>query len=373
MDYPKTARAALLTEFREPVEVRDVETPAELEPGALLVRVTTASVCGTDVHTWLGGAFTANRDNLPSVMGHEMVGEVVAFGDGPQTDSVGQPLAVGDRVLWTHAPCGTCYYCSVGRSPSLCTARRSYGRLRVTAFPHLTGGFAEYCYVFPTSGRVRVPANVPDSLAAPASCALRTVVHLLERVGAVDPDQSVVVQGTGPLGLYAVALLKQRGVDNIVAVGAPDERLELATAYGAAEVVSVERYPDPVERERAVLQTTAGGRGADVVLEMSGAPAAFTEGIRLVAPGGRYGIAGQTSVTEVPVDPSLVVRRQLSVIGALSAHVGHYWKALELLSATRDKVDWEAMVGTPRPLAQVTEAMNDMRRGVMKPLIDPQA
>lgn len=371
MPIPSSSRAALLREFGRPVTVEDVPVPAELEPGSLLVRVTMASVCGTDVHIWEGGAFTANAANLPQVMGHEMVGEVVAFGDGPRSDSLGRPLAVGDRVVWTHAPCGRCFHCTVDRQPSLCSHRRSYGRLPAAAFPHVTGGFAEYCYVFPEAGRVRVPDDVPDTWAAPASCALRTVVHVLEQVGTLHPHESVVVQGAGPLGLYATAMLHHLGAGSIIVLGAPDVRLDLATAYGATGTVSVEHLPEARERNEAVRRLTPDGRGADVVLELSGARSAFGEGLELLRPGGRYGVAGQTNAVDLSIDPSVIVRKQLTVRGVLSAHVGHYWKALEFLRQTRNSVDWDALVTTPVGLGQVTEAMRSMKHGVLKPLIDP--
>ncbi|MCW2843537.1 MAG: Threonine dehydrogenase [Nocardioides sp.] len=373
MNYPLRSRAALLTAFGTPTTVESVDVPQELEAGAILARVLRASVCGTDVHTWLGSGFTADQKNLPSIMGHEMVGEVVAFGDGPQVDSIGQSLAPGDRIVWTHAPCGHCYYCGVGRSPSLCLNRQSYGRVSVNSFPGLTGAFAEYCYVFPTSGRVKVPDEVPDDWAAPSSCALRTVVHLLERVGVVESHESVVVQGTGPLGLFAVAMLHHTGIQHITAVGAPGPRLEIAKAYGASQLISLEEVPDPAARAGLVRDATRGSRGADVVLEMSGAPQAYSEGLELLAPGGRFGVAGQTSSERVPVDPSLVVRKQLTVVGALSAHVGHYWKALEFLKESRGQFDWDAMLTPATGLDGLTQAMQAMRNGVMKPLIDPQA
>lgn len=372
MSYPKSSRVALLKEFGEPVGVASVDVPKKIEPRAILVRVLMASVCGTDVHTWLGGAFTSNKKNLPSVMGHEMVGEIVAFGEGERIDSLGQSIGIGDRILWSHAPCETCFYCTVEHEPSLCLYRKSYGRLPVHDYPYLTGGFAEYCYVFPGSGRVRVPEEVPDSWATAASCALRTPIHLLESIGEVSPEQSVVVQGTGPLGLYSVALLNYRGITNVIAIGAPDSRLEIARKYGAREVVSVEFMPTAEERVRYVRELTPRGAGGDVVLEMSGAPNAITEGLEIVGPGGRYGIAGQTTRGIVEIDPSVFVRKQIEVVGALSAHIGHYWKALEFLRQSKGRFDWDSMLSEPVGLGELTSAMKSMQQGVMKPLVDPQ-
>jgi threonine dehydrogenase-like Zn-dependent dehydrogenase len=166
-------------------------------------------------------------------------------------------------------------------------------------------------------------------------------------------------------------MLHQRGVHEIVAIGAPNARLTLAESYGARHLVSVETVPDAGERADIIRGFTPAGRGADVVLEVSGARTAVPEGLDFIAAGGRYGIVGQTNPTSVEIDPSIFVRKQISAHGALSAHVGHYAKALDFLRQTKGRFDWDAMFTAPVGLHQVTEAMEDMRRGVMKPLIDP--
>jgi D-arabinose 1-dehydrogenase-like Zn-dependent alcohol dehydrogenase len=104
MSLPKTARAAVVAEYGKPIEIRELPVPqeAELEPGALLVRVDVASICGSDVHQWDGMTQALAPASLPIVLGHEMMGTVVVFGPGPREDSIGQPLAEGDRILWTH-------------------------------------------------------------------------------------------------------------------------------------------------------------------------------------------------------------------------------------------------------------------------------
>jgi len=85
------------------------------------------------------------------VLGHEMMGTVVAFA-GPREDSIGQPLAEGDRILWTHVYCGQCHECRVQHTPTLCRRKKQYMRTNCERFPYLVGGFAQYCYVFPPSG-----------------------------------------------------------------------------------------------------------------------------------------------------------------------------------------------------------------------------
>jgi len=235
-DLPKTARAAVLTEFSAPLEIRELPVP-EPEPRALVVKVRAASICGTDVHFWHGHGNSSWR--LPVVLGHEIVGEIAAIGEGAEVDSLGRPLAAGDRVIWTHGPCGHCYNCTMLHHEEWCSNLRMGMSQPVEEAPHLAGGFAEYSYVWPSSGRVRVPETVEDGWAAAASCALRTVISAFKGLGELDDRHTVVIQGAGPLGLFATALASLRRPRRLVVVGAPADRLQLALDWGADEVVDL--------------------------------------------------------------------------------------------------------------------------------------
>src|SRR3954453_789832 len=109
MRFPSSSRAAVVREFKAPVCIEEVPIPKELEPGTILTRIETCSICGTDVHLWQGSL--ALKVDLPVIIGHEMVGRVVALGPGADRDSIGQDLRVGDRITWTHTSCGSCYFC----------------------------------------------------------------------------------------------------------------------------------------------------------------------------------------------------------------------------------------------------------------------
>ena len=100
---PKTSRAACVVAFQKPVEIREVPIPETLEPGAVLVQIEAASICGSDVHLWQGELGAGGRLHLPIILGHEMMGRVACLGPGVTHDSTGQPLAEGDRIVWTHA------------------------------------------------------------------------------------------------------------------------------------------------------------------------------------------------------------------------------------------------------------------------------
>jgi len=338
---PKTCLAALLKAYREPLEVEEVPLPQEIEPGAMLVRNDASSVCGSDMHAWDSppDGSLGVTSALPVVPGHEMVGRIADLGTVRQ-DALGRTLKEGDRVIWSPAVCGRCFWCTVARRPSLCPNRRYYGVSSARAYPYVTGAFAEYTYVFPGSGIVKVPDGVKDHWASAASCALRSVVHAFERLGTLREPEIVVVQGTGPVGLFSIAMAARSGAAKVIAIGAPAARLEVARKWGAAEAISLD-VPH-AERVNRVKELT-GAMGADLVIEGSGARSAFVEGIELVRRGGRYLVIGQVGPDSVTFPPAAIVGKELDIIGSLSGNVSDYYKALCFLDNNRDRLDFDAM------------------------------
>src|SRR3954454_18528081 len=101
---PSYSQAAVLRQFRTPLRIEEVHVPKEIEPGAIMTRIVTCSICGTDVHLWQG--LLALKVDLPVITGHEMSGLIVALGTGTHRDSIRQPLRTSDRITWTHTSCG---------------------------------------------------------------------------------------------------------------------------------------------------------------------------------------------------------------------------------------------------------------------------
>jgi L-iditol 2-dehydrogenase len=366
---PDTAQAALMPAFGADLEVAEVRVPRP-EAGALVVEVEVASVCGSDVHTWQG-AVTNLPITPPLVLGHEIVGRVAAIGQGGEVDSVGTPLRLGDRVVWEHEACGHCEMCAVERQPTLCPHRRVGMFGNADEFPYSAGGFAQYSYVWPRSGRLRVPDGVASTAAAAGSCALRTVVNAFERLGPVDHMSRVVVQGSGPLGLFATAMAARHHPRHLVVVGAPDDRLEVARQWGAHDVVSVEEYPEAADRIAAVEELTGGG--PDVVLEMSGAPGAFAEGVLMAARNARYAVVGTLGGGTQEVLVPRIVGRGLRIIGCIGADIGSYQRGLRFLEQFAGVCDWGAMFsGRVHGLAQATDALRSLQKmDEIKPVLDP--
>ena len=166
-----------MTKANTPLEI--VEYPlVDVEKGYILVKIRCCTICGSDLHSWLG----KRKTPTPIILGHEIVGEIVEIGEGVTHDSGDKPLNIGDRITWTIMDsCGKCYYCREKGLMMKCRSLKKYGHDSCAPPPHFVGGFADYCYISPGTCVIKVPPNLSDEEAAPANCALATVVAGLAR------------------------------------------------------------------------------------------------------------------------------------------------------------------------------------------------
>lgn len=364
VEIPKTCKAALLEEYGKPLQIREVPIP-EVEPGGILVKVEVAGICGTDVHSQRGELTI--KPPLPTIPGHETIGRIVRLGTGRTADVAGEPLKIGDRIMWAHVDCGECYGCEVARDSILCSHRWFYGYQPPQA---LAGGFAEYEYVTPLTKVVKVPFDVTEEEAIGVGCAFRTAVGGYERFGGIRFQESVVIQGAGPVGLYSLLMAVESGAGQVIVVGAPRERLEMAMKWGATSTINLDEVGDAVARKDQIIGLTQG-RGPEVVVECSGVVSAFNEGLDMIQRGGRYLVIGQTSAHTVPVAPGLVTGKGLTLIGASGASIPHYYKALQFVRKNRTKYPLGDIVTHKFRLEEINEALATMASGkAIKPVID---
>ncbi len=330
----------------------------------MLIRVDAATLCGTDAHRW-SGHLPAN-DN-PFVPGHETCGTIVDL-RGDVRDILDVPLAAGDRVISSYAHCGHCFYCRVARQTTLCESNTIYGAWHPSK---LMGGCAEY-HIFPAGASlVRVPDTVPPELAASAACALRTVLHGYEQLGAIASHESVLVLGAGPLGLYATAVARDRGARRVYTIGAPALRAEVATAWGADAVLDMDAVPALDDRVDWVRERT-GGRGADIVLNCASS-AAFVDGMRMVRPGGRLVTLGTSGGPPLALDPALLFRG-VRINTVVMAEARHFYEAIDFLATRRDRFPFARLLSNRFPLARATDALRGMAAfREIKPVIVPHA
>lgn len=350
----KNAKAAVLENFNSPLATRAFSLSDSPEPGGALVRTEMAGVCGTDVHLWKGEL----PIKLPVILGHETVGRIERLGEGLEHDWSGNPLKVGDRVTWSAGlTCGNCYYCSEKRIPTRCLNRKAYGiSLSCATAPHFLGGYGEFHFLNPRSAIFKLPEGLPTEAVIGAGCALNTAIHGIERTG-ISWNDTVVVQGAGPVGIAATAVAKAAGAALIFVIGAPAQRLEMAKRFGADQVICIDQTRTPAERIALVRELTHG-YGADVVLECVGLPPAVVEGMEMCCDGGKYLILGHyCDAGTVSWNPHIVTRKQLSVFGSWSSEPRHMKTALDFLAATRERFPFAEMVSHRFSLDQANEAL----------------
>lgn len=355
-------RAAVVTGPNEPLAIWNVQIPA-LEPGALLVRVDVSTLCGTDVHRWEGDLGAGGE---PFITGHEPCGYVEDVA-GDKVDLLGAPVRPGDRIVWSYVSCGHCYWCTVALQPCVCPHRMSWGHNPVARPPHLLGSCAEYMYVPPSCQIVHVPEEVSSASAAAAACAYRTVMHGFDRLGAIKSHETMAIQGSGPIGIYAAAVARDHGAKQVLVLGAPEGRLEVAQRMGADAVLDIGKAVDADERVQWVRDHT-GGRGADVVVQAAG-NAAVPEGLRMLRAGGRYvnigaGGRGLLSVGELP--------HEMTFFTVRSGEPRHWLQAIDFLASRRETYPFEELISRSYGLTEINEAMRAMAGfEVIKAVIDP--
>jgi len=349
---PSTAKAAVFFGPGKPFELKDVPIP-DVEPEGVLIRVTVANICGSDLHFWRGDAPLRYPDD-GWIYGHEMTGRVARLGARIKTDSLGRPLTEGDRVAYTYFyPCRRCYAC-LHNEPSACPNKleRPVGP---SVFPHLHGAFADHYYLRPGGYIFKVPGELSDDAVAPVNCALSQVIYGLHVVG-LRFGQSVVIQGAGGLGIQAAAVAKDTGAATVIVVDQIPGRLELARAFGADHTINVKEVTDRRERVKLVRQWT-GGVGADVACDFVGFPAVIPEGIEMLRSGGSYLEIGTISRgAKVELEPSLLVWGSKKIVGVIQYDPWVIPKALDFLVRTRTRWPWDRILSHKYPLEKINEA-----------------
>jgi len=348
-----------------PLEVWSLDDPA-LEPGDVWLETVASEVCGTDVHLHHGRLVGVP---YPIIPGHVSVGRVRET-RGVVLDAVGRPLSPGDLVTFYDVvgTCHRCYHCAVAGQPNLCPRRKVYG-ITFAASEGLRGGWAQSIHLAADTSVFRLPGGLDVDDVIGGGCGLFTGFGAVERAG-LRPADTVVVQGCGPVGLAAAAFARLAGAGELFVLGDPDPRLDLARRMGADRTLSISASTRQ-ERAVAVMDATAG-RGADVVIEASGSPAAVPEGFGLLRAGGTYVIAGHyTDAGPVEINPHADInRKHADVRGRWGTELGHVARSLALLA--RHRLPFAAVIGGRYGLEQAGEALADVEAlRVTKAIIVP--
>ncbi|MDR2256116.1 MAG: alcohol dehydrogenase catalytic domain-containing protein [Arthrobacter sp.] len=297
----------------------NVEDP-QPQDGEVLVRPVYAGLCGTDIHLFNEGTMLDPAD-LPLVLGHEFVGEV-AGGDASASASAG--LSVGDLVVAEPlVPCGTCEQCLAGRF-NLCSDWEHLGITR-------HGAWAD-SIAAPVRRLTKVPSGVSArdaALAEPLACAVNFV---LDR-GRLAPGDTVAILGAGPVGLLCAAVARGAGARTVI-VSEPNEgRRKRALLVGADVVLN------PLGEDlEAVIERATEGRGADLIVEVTGVGGAMAQAITAARPGSTVVLAGLNSGADVPIKTNAIALKELDIRGGFASRAA-MGRALELLADGKLRID----------------------------------
>jgi threonine 3-dehydrogenase len=319
-------------------ELRDVPRPT-MRDDEVLIRVRRAGVCGTDVHIYAWDAWAQGRCHPPFIVGHEFAGDVVEVG------RLVTDVREGDRVTAEgHIVCGRCHLCRTGNA-HVCPNTRIIGVDR-------DGCFADFI-AMPATNVWHLDDSVTYEVGGihdPMGNAFHTALTNTEIPGA-----TVLVTGCGPIGLFAVGICRAAGASRIIASDVIETRLALARTMGAHDAVT----PD---RAAAAVRAATGSLGVDVVLEMSGVPAAIHQAFELVRVGGRVQMLG------IPARPmeldfaTEIIFKGITVYGVVGRRMYETWIQMSRFLCS-GQFDPTPVITHRFPLERYDDAIDAIRSG----------
>jgi L-iditol 2-dehydrogenase len=326
--------------YRGPNDVRLETVPVpEIGPGELLVRVHTCGICGTDLKKIATGSHSA-----PRIFGHETAGQVVAVGEGVKEYQTGERV-----VVFHHIPCGRCYYCR-HKVFAQCEVYKKVGA--TAGFDPSGGGFSEYVrvmdWIVRTGGVVRIPDGVSYEQASfiePVNTCWKGIDSM-----ALQPGDTVLVMGQGPIGII-LAMLAKRGGARVITSDLFPQRLTIAQSFGLTCNIDASNV-DTVERIRELTE----GRGADAVILAVGVNALIGPAMDSARPGGKIMLFAQTQHSTATIDPAAVCVDEKTLMGSYSASVDLQREAARFVLSR--EMNLEALYSQRFPLSGAIEALN---------------
>ncbi|KAK2754749.1 hypothetical protein FQN54_006882 [Arachnomyces sp. PD_36] len=326
------------------VKFEDRPVPELKDPHDILINVKYTGICGSDVHYWDHGSIGQFVLKEPMVLGHESSGVVAAVGSAVTS------LKVGDQVtMEPGVPCRRCQQCKAGKY-NLCF------NMAFAATPPYNGTLAKY-YVLPEDFCYKLPKNVTlqeGALVEP----LGVAVHITKQAD-VRPGDSVVVFGAGPVGLLCGAVARAFGANKIIAVDIQPARLEFAKKYTATGTFEPTKVPATENAERLIREHGLG-RGADVVIDASGAEPSVHTGIHALRTGGTY-VQGGMGRDEITFPIMAACTKELNIKGSFRYGSGDYKLAVELIES--GKIDVKELVTGVVKFTEAEKAFQDVKAG----------
>lgn len=348
-------KAAVCRAFNAPLAIEEVDI-APPQSGELKVQLKACGICQSDVHS-IEGAWGGT---LPAIFGHEAAGVIDAVGPGVEGFRPGQRAVVS-----LIRACGRCHFCAQGQ-PVFCEAtfrldRESPIRARdgtAIAQGMHAGAFAE-SIVVDASQAVPIPDDVPFDAASLLACAVITGFGAVVNTASLEAGSSVVIIGTGGVGLNAVQAAALCGARPIIAVDISNEKLAAARAFGATDTVNP-REEDLV----AAVNRLTGRRRADTVIVTAGSAAAVEQGIALARRGGTIVLVGMPPAGVATIDPGQIAHDGQRILGSKVGDARPQIDLPRILSLYRDgRLKLDELVSKRYPLHEINTAIASAGRG----------
>ena len=312
-----------------------------LQHREVLIHVELATICGSDIHTFEG----KRKEPTPCILGHEAIGKIVGINGRNE-------FSIGDRVTWSVADsCGECEFCLDYNLPEKCKSLFKYGHASVFDQTGLNGCYSNYIILRAGTHLVKVPDNIPDTVAAPANCALATMVNAVSKID--EPSKSIVIQGGGLLGIYGIGLLKSMGVKRVYCVELNVDRFELINQFGGIPV-------DGRDLQNATDEILRNDPLIDAVIEVAGNKKVISQAIDLLRPGGKYilvGLVHPDSLMDLKAET--IIRKCMTMVGVHNYSPGHLTSAVKFLEDQLSDLPFERLVSPVFKLSQLKEAFEE--------------
>ncbi|AEI51145.1 Alcohol dehydrogenase zinc-binding domain protein [Runella slithyformis DSM 19594] len=331
-----------------PMQFQTRELP-ELSAGEVLVRNVYTTLCGSDLHTFCG----LRKENTPTVLGHEIVGKVVEISESHSgKDFAGNVLNEGDIVTWSIFSADPASEMSKLGMPQKTPGVFKYGHATVTEKDAFHGGLAEYCLLKPHTAILKIPDNVSLPVAATLNCAVATVAGALRHAGTVK-GKTVLITGTGLLGMVCAAMCKDAGAEKIIAADISPQRLQQSLAFGVEETCLM-TPGSGAENESALSSLDSE---IDIVFDMSGSPEAMEEGVAVLGIGGvAVWVGAVFRQRKVMLDAEQIIRRLITVKGLHNYNYEDFVYAVDFMRRNAQRFPFEQIIGKEFSLSEAEQA-----------------
>ncbi|SIN71190.1 zinc-binding dehydrogenase [Algoriphagus halophilus] len=344
------ALAMVFQEIEKPFHAQTVKFP-ELKQGEVLIQITYATICTSDLHTYYG----RRKSHAPSVLGHEVIGKVVDIAQGGVRDYTGEQLQLNDLVTWSVYAHDHDGKMAQKGFPQKSEDLFKYGHEEIKGKDVLSGGFASHCHLRAGTDIFRIPENVSHKEATPLNCTHATIAGAIRLAGDLH-HKNVLVIGAGMLGISACAMSKYAGAKQVFSMDIHTDRVENTFQFGSDHGLDAHFSKDEILHH----MKTYGG--IDVVIDTSGSAEAMEKGLSILNIGGiSIWVGAVYTQRNLSFSAEYIVRNLLSIKGLHNYKPEDLAYAIQFLSETNKKYPFEFLVSKDFPLTQLDKAFESAK------------